>query len=303
MAQYVGAAKPPLALLREHGISERPRTPTGDALRHLRHNPVAIVGAAILLLLVVTAALAPAIAPYDPTAQTLSARNAGPSSAHWLGMDALGRDVLSRVIYGSRISLFIGLFTVSAAVAVGAMVGALAGYFGGWLDSLLMRVMDVLLAFPDLLLAIAVVAVLGPGLLNALYAISFVTIPIYARTVRASVLSIKEQEYVVAARAIGAPPARILWQAILPNAISPLIVQATLGIATAILGAAALSFIGLGAQPPDPEWGLMLAQHRNLVFTAPHTVFFPGLAIMLTVLGFNLLGDGLRDALDPRLRG
>ena len=303
MAQYVDAAKQPAAIFREHGLSEHRRTPAGDVFRHLRRNPVALTGAAVLLVLMGAAVLAPVIAPYDPTAQVLSSRNAAPSAAHWLGMDALGRDVFSRILYGARISLFIGLFTVSAAVAVGTIIGAVAAYIGGRLGSLLMRVMDVLLAFPDLLLAIAVVSVLGPGLLNALYAISFVTIPVYARTVRASVLSVKQQEYVVAAQAVGVPPGRILWQSILPNAATPLIVQATLGIASAILAAAALSFIGLGAQPPDPEWGLMLAQHRNLVFTAPHTVFFPGLAIMLTVLGFNLLGDGLRDALDPRLRG
>jgi len=206
------------------------------------------------------------------------------------------------VIYGARVSLFIGFFTVGAAVIVGTLVGACAGYLGSWVDNLLMRLMDIMLAFPGLLLAIAVVAILGPGLINALYAIAFVSIPVYARIVRASILSIKELDYVLASRAIGVPPARILFFTVLPNALTPLIVQATLGIASAILEAAALSFIGLGAQPPTPEWGLMLAQHRNLVFTAPHTVFFPGLAIMLTVLGFNLLGDGLRDAFDPRLR-
>ncbi|MGQ9554034.1 MAG: ABC transporter permease [Anaerolineae bacterium] len=302
MAQYVEAIKPSVIALGEYGLREKPRTPAGDALRHLRRNPVAIGGMVILGFLLLLALLAPLIAPYKPTAQILAERNAPPSSAHIMGLDALGRDVLSRVIYGARVSLFIGFFTVGAAVIIGTLVGAFAGYLGGWLDNLLMRLMDIMLAFPGLLLAIAVVAILGPGLINALYAIAFVSIPVYARIVRASILSIKELDYVLASRAIGVPPARVLFYTILPNALTPLIVQATLGIASAILEAAALSFIGLGAQPPTPEWGLMLAQHRNLVFTAPHTVFFPGLAIMLTVLGFNLLGDGLRDALDPRLR-
>jgi peptide/nickel transport system permease protein len=284
-------------------VSGPPRTPARDAWRHLRRNPVAIAGATILGFLLLVAILAPVVAPYDPTAQTLNLRNAPPSAEHLLGLDALGRDVLSRVMYGARISLFIGFFTVGGALIVGTMVGAVAGYVGGRTDNLLMRLMDILLAFPSLLLAIGVVAILGRGLMNALYAIAFVSIPVYARIARASILSIKELDYVEAARAIGAGPGRILFRVIMPNALTPLIVQATLGIGTAILEAAALSFIGLGAQAPEPEWGLMLAQHRNLVFTAPHTVFFPGLAIMLTVLGFNLLGDGVRDALDPRLRG
>jgi ABC-type dipeptide/oligopeptide/nickel transport system permease subunit len=256
----------------------------------------------ILAVLLLASILAPVIAPYDPTAQILVQRNAPPSSEHIMGLDALGRDVFSRVLYGARISLFVGFFTVGSAALVGTLVGAVAAYAAGAIDNILMRLMDIMLAFPSLLLAIAVVAILGPGLTNALYAIAFVSIPVYARIVRASILSIKEQDYVLAARAVGVPSARILFRTILPNALTPLIVQATLGIASAILDAAALGFIGLGARMPTPEWGLMLAQHRNLVFTAPHTVFFPGLAIMLTVLAFNLLGDGLRDALDPRLR-
>jgi len=302
MATRVEGATHTASVFRDFGLKTRPRTPAGDALRHLRRNPVAVGGTVILGLLLLLAILAPVVAPYAPTAQTLSSRNAPPSGEHLMGLDALGRDVLSRVIYGARVSLFIGFFTVGIAVVTGTLTGAVAGYVGGWLDNVLMRVMDVMLAFPGLLLAIAVVAILGQGLLNALYAIAFVTIPVYARIVRASILSIKEQDYVLASRAVGVRPWRILFVSVLPNALTPLIVQATLGIASAILEAAALSFIGLGAQPPTPEWGLMLAQHRNLVFTAPHTVFFPGLAIMLTVLGFNLLGDGLRDALDPRLR-
>jgi peptide/nickel transport system permease protein len=302
MAQQVVSRESRAVVLGEAGLREEVRTPLGDAVRHLTRNPVAIGGMAIIGFLLFLAISAPLIAPYNPTAQTLIERNAPPSAQHIMGLDALGRDVLSRVIYGSRVSLFIGLFTVGGAIIIGTLIGAVAGFFGAWFDNVLMRLMDIMLAFPSLLLAIAVVAVLGPGLINALYAIGFVSIPIYARIVRASILSIKELDYVLAARSLGVPSVRILFRTVLPNALTPLIVQGTLGIATAILDAAALSFIGLGAQPPTPEWGLMLAQHRNLVFTAPHTVFFPGLAIMLTVLGFNLLGDGLRDALDPRLR-
>jgi ABC-type dipeptide/oligopeptide/nickel transport system permease subunit len=191
---------------------------------------------------------------------------------------------------------------VGFAILVGTALGAVAGYAGGWLEDTIMRILDVQLAFPSLLLAIAIVSVLGPGLINAMLAIAIVTIPAYARVIRASVLSVKEEEYVAASRSVGVRPVQILFKHIMPNAISPLIVQGTLGIGTAVLDAAALSFLGLGAQPPTPEWGAMLSGERNQVFSAPHLVFFPGLAIMITVLGFNLLGDGLRDALDPRLK-
>ncbi len=273
-----------------------------DALRRLVRNRLAIAGMAILGLLLICAIFAEQLAPYDPLEQELLLRRQPPSAQHWMGMDEVGRDILSRVIFGARISLQIGIVSVSLAIVVGALLGAVAGYKGGWVDDLIMRLMDILLAFPSLLLAIAVVAILGPGLMNMLYAIAFVSIPVYARIVRASVLSVKAQDYVLAARAIGVPPTRILFRNVLPNCLTPLIVQGTLGIATAILDAAGLSFLGLGARPPTPEWGAMLGQGRGSVFTAPHIVIFPGLAIMLTVLGFNLLGDGLRDALDPRLR-
>jgi len=296
-------ANVPAAKFDSQALDDRPiRTPMRDAFRHLRRNPVAIAGAIILLFLLLIALLAPVLAPYDPSIQALTDRNQPPSAQHLLGLDALGRDLLSRVMYGARISLFIGFFTVGGALIIGTVVGAVAGFVGGRTDNVLMRIMDIMLAFPSLLLAIGVVAILGRGLMNALYAIAFVSIPVYARIARASILSVRELDYVEASRAIGATPFRILFRVVLPNSLTPLIVQATLGIGTAILEAAALSFIGLGAQAPQPEWGLMLAQHRNLVFTSPHTVFYPGLAIMLTVLGFNLLGDGLRDALDPRLR-
>ena len=218
-----------------------------------------------------------------------------------MGVDGNVRDQFSRVIYGTRLSLMVGLLTVTLAVGIGVVAGSVAGFVGGWVDNLIMRIMDVMLAFPPLILAIAVVTVLGPGLVNALLAISIVFIPAYARVARSGVLAVREEDFVTADRALGVNPARILFRRILPNALAPLIVQATLGIGTAILDAAALSFLGLGAQPPTPEWGAMLGAERNQIFTAPHLVFYPGIAIMITVLAFNLLGDGLRDALDPRL--
>ena len=265
--------------------------------------------------LILVAIFAPLIAPYNPEDVLIGVEKVKPREKpciHLLGrgadkpqpsmgIDGTVRDVFSRLVYGSRVSLARGLITVPCAIVIGTLLGALAGYAGGWIDNIIMRVMDVLLAFPALLLAIAIVTVLGPDLINALIAIGIVSIPSYARVVRASVLSIKEQDFVAASRALGASPLHILFSRVLPNALPPLIVQGTLGIASAILDAAALSFLGLGAQPPTPEWGSMLGQERNQVFTSPHLVFFPGIAIMLTVLAFNLLGDGLRDALDPRL--
>ncbi|NLX35874.1 MAG: ABC transporter permease [Chloroflexi bacterium] len=273
-----------------------------DAIQRLIRDKVAVAGLVIMGVFVLAAVFAPLLAPYDPIAQTLTLRRQPPSLAHPLGMDDLGRDILSRIIFGTRRSLQVGVLSVGLAIVVGMLIGALAGFVGGWLDTVTMRFMDVMLAFPALLLAIAIVTILGPGLMNMLYAIGIVSIPAYARIVRASVLSIKQQDYILAARMLGVRNLRILFKHVLPNCLTPLIVQGTLGIGTAILDAAGLSFLGLGAQPPDPEWGAMLGQGRYAVFTAPHIVLFPGIAIMLTVLGFNLLGDGLRDALDPRLR-
>jgi ABC-type dipeptide/oligopeptide/nickel transport system permease subunit len=286
--------------------------------RRLLRRKSSIVGMVILSILIVLAVTAQWIAPYSPILSMLDTdppQNIQKRSApcihvlgcpqdqpqHIMGTDGNIRDEFSRMLYGARLSLMIGLSTVSFAIFIGTILGALAGYFGGWTDNIIMRVMDVLLAFPSLLLAIAIVTVLGPGLINALLAIGIVSIPAYARVVRGSVLSVREMDYVSASRALGGNTYEILFKRILPNALTPLIVQGTLGIASAILDAAALSFLGLGAQPPTPEWGSMLGSERNQVFTAPHLVFYPGLAIMLTVLGFNLLGDGLRDALDPRL--
>ncbi len=273
-----------------------------DAVQRLFRDKLALVGLVIMGAFLLTAILAPVLAPYDPIKQSLVDRREPPSSQNPLGLDDLGRDILSRVIFGARKSLQVGVLSVTMAIVVGTWIGATSGYLGGWVDSLVMRIMDIMLAFPALLLAIAIVTILGPGLLNMLYAIGIVSIPVYARVARASVLGVKVQDYVLAARSLGASPARILVRHVMPNCLTPLIVQGTLGIGTAILDAAGLSFLGLGAQPPTPEWGAMLGQGRYAMFTAPHIVLFPGLAIVLTVLGFNLLGDGLRDALDPRLR-
>ncbi len=283
--------------------------------RRLFKRKSALVGMGILALLVFVAITADWISPYSPTqvligVEDVTARQAPcihllgcpkDQPQHIMGIDGNVRDQFSRILHGARQSLFIGFATVTFAIVIGTILGALGGYLGGWVDNVIMRIMDVVLAFPSLLLAIAIVTVLGPGLINALLAIGIVSIPAYARVVRASVLSVREMDYVSASKAMGGNTFHILFKRILPNALTPLIVQGTLGIATAILDAAALSFLGLGAQPPMAEWGSMLGAERNQVFTAPHLVFYPGLAIMLTVLAFNLLGDGLRDALDPRL--
>lgn len=290
------------------------KSPSIEALKRFSRHRSARLGLVMLTLFIIMAFFAPWIAPYDPIKPIMTEkRRSGPcihllgcpaeKNEHLMGMDGNNRDLFSRIVYGSRLSLQIGISTISFAIIVGGILGALAGFYGGWIDMLIMRIMDVLMAFPGLLLAIAIVSVLGPGLINALLAISIVSIPVYARVVRSSVLSVKGLDYVDASRALGASNLRLLFTRILPNALTPLIVQGTLGIASAILSAAALSFLGLGAEVPTPEWGLMLGEERNSVFNAPHLVFFPGLAIMLTVLSFNLIGDGLRDALDPRLRG
>ena len=287
-------------------------------MRRLLRRRSAMAGLVILGILIFIAVFAPALAPYDPTIsmldadppQRIKARTApcihlfgcpADQPQHLAGIDGNIRDQFSRLLYGARLSLMVGFSTVTFAIIIGTILGAVAGYFGGWVDNSIMRIMDVLLAFPSLLLAIAIVTVLGPGLINALLAIGIVSIPAYARVMRASVLSVREMEFVSATRALGGNDMQILFLRILPNALTPLIVQGTLGIASAILDAAALSFLGLGAQPPTPEWGSMLGAERNQVFTAPHLVFYPGFMIMLTVLAFNLIGDGLRDALDPRL--
>lgn len=297
--------------LTKEATSQR-KSPGREVVRHLLGHSSGRAGIVILGFLVLIAIFAPLIAPYDPTALLKNEVRRSPPCIHLLGcpadqeqhifgIDGNSRDLFSRVIYGSRLSLQVGLATMSFAILIGTFLGAIAAYAGGMVDNIIMRLMDVLMAFPSLLLAIAIVSVLGTGLINALLAIGIVSIPRFARLVRSTVLSVKELDYVQASRALGGSPMHILFRRILPNAITPLIVQGTLGIATAILDAAALSFLGLGAEPPRPEWGLMLGEEKNSIFSAPHLVIFPGIAIMLTVLGFNLLGDGLRDALDPRL--
>lgn len=281
---------------------EQQYSPLKDFWRRLRKNKLAMVSLIFLLILTFVAIFAPVVAPYDPYASEMPMALKGPSADHLLGNDELGRDILSRIIYGAGVSLRVGLIAVAIALSVGMVVGSLAGYYGGRLDIVIMRFMDIMLAFPSILLAIALMAVLGRGVENAIIAIGIVSIPEYARIVRGSVMSVKENEYVQAARAIGNNDMQIIFKHILPNVMAPIIVRATLGISTAILETSALGFLGLGVVPPFAEWGTMLGSGRGYMFNAPHLVFFPGIAITLTVIAFNLFGDGLRDALDPRLR-
>jgi peptide/nickel transport system permease protein len=257
------------------------------------------VGAAIVILAVAAALIGPALVPYDPASQDLALRLAGPTGFHWFGLDELGRDIFARVLAGARISLMVGIVVVGVSASVGIALGALAGYFGGWVDETISRVIDVLLAFPGLLLAIALVAVLGPSLRNVVLALTLIGWVGYARLVRAQVLRAREFEYVQAARALGASTTRILVRHVIPSAMPAVIVQATLGMGGAILSEASLSFLGLGVQPPTPSWGTMLSYGKAHLLDAPHLTLFPGLAIAVLVLGFNFLGDGLRDALDP----
>jgi peptide/nickel transport system permease protein len=265
-----------------------------------RSSARAIIGAIIVACIVFAAFCASWVSPYSPVEQNLLERRQAPSLQHLFGLDELGRDNLTRVLYGARLSLWVGVGSIVLAVVAGGILGLVAGYRGGWLDSLIMSALDVMLAFPTLLLAIAIVVVLGPGLMNVLYAIAFAAVPTYARLMRVGVLVTKEKEFVQAARALGVSPLRLMARHILPNCVIPFLAQAPLGIGSAILEAAGLSFLGLGAQPPTPEWGAMIAQGRGAVFAAPHIVLFPGAAIMLTVLGFNQLGDGLQDLLNHR---
>jgi peptide/nickel transport system permease protein len=270
--------------------------------RRLKRNRAAIVGGIIVLLFVATAILAPWLSPYHPNEGDLTKRLKAPDREHLLGTDPLGRDLLSRVIYGARISLQIQLVAVVIAMVVGIILGMVGGYYGGTFDHLIMRLMDILLAFPGIFLAIAIIAVLGPGLTNLMLAAGIYSIPQFARIVRGSVLSLKEKEFVEAAKAVGEKDFNILFRYLLPNSMAPIIVQTTLRMATVLLTASGLSFLGLGVQPPTPEWGAMLSNARAYLITAPHVATVPGLAIMLVVMGFNLFGDGLRDSLDPRLR-
>ena len=271
--------------------------------RRLRRSSNLVVGAVILALIVLSALLAPQISPYDPIDQDFVSQLQPPSASHFFGTDEFGRDIFSRVVYGARVALRVGVLADMIATALGVLLGVLAGFFGGRLDALITRLIDVMLAFPYLLLAMIVVAILGPGLTNAMVAIAIVYTPQIARVVRGVVLSVKEQEFIEAARAMGTGAVRILDRHIIPNIVSPIIVMATLTVGFMIVETAGLSFLGLGASPPTPEWGSMLATGRAFMLTSPWIATFPGLAILVTVVAFNLIGDGLRDLLDPRLRG
>jgi peptide/nickel transport system permease protein len=273
-----------------------------EVWRRLKRNRAAIVGGVIVAVFVLVALLAPLIAPFPPNEGDLGKRLQPPGRENLLGTDALGRDMLSRVIYGARISLQIQVVAVLIALVLGTILGMVGGYYSGFVDNLLMRVMDILLAFPGIFLAIAIIAVLGPGLVNLMLAAGIYSVPQFARIVRGSVLSLKEKEFVEAARAAGESDFSILFRYLLPNSMAPIIIQTTLRMATVLLTASGLSFLGLGVQPPTAEWGAMLSTARSYIITAPHAATVPGLAIMFVVMGFNLFGDGLRDALDPRLR-
>ncbi len=284
------------------------RHPAFDQIEKLLRNRTAVVGLIIVSLFALAAIFAPVICPHDPNENSLYDQLKPPvwspegSTKNILGTDDLGRDMLSRLIYGARVSLTLGVVSVGIAFLFGSTLGSLAGFYKGWPDNLIMRFMDIILAFPHILLAIVIVAYLGPGLRNAMMAIGIINIPRFARIVRASVMEEYEKDYVTAAKAVGASNRRIIFNAIFPNCLAPIIVQASLGFGAAILDAAGLSFLGLGAEPPTAEWGAMIAQGRSMILRAWWVMTFPGVAILLAVLGFNLFGDGLRDALDPRLR-
>src|SRR4051812_11528637 len=277
-------------------------SPWVAARRRFTRSVSGLLGAAVLLILLLAAIFAGLVSPYDPVKQDFRVERDPPSLAHPMGVDELGRDILSRVIWGSRVSLQAGAIAATIALVVGSVLGMLAAFYGGRADTLIMRSMDVLLAFPYLLLAIAVVAILGPGLLTAMIAIGIVHVPGYARIVRGSVLVVRSREYVEAASALGATDLRVMGAHVLPNVLGPIIVQVTLNVGSAIIDTAGLSFLGLGTQPPTPDWGNMLAAGRSELINAPWIATFPGVAILVTVLAFNLMGDALRDAMDPRLR-
>lgn len=284
---------------------EKPDSLASDVWYSLRGNKAALISLVVIAVLVVIAivtTLFPQVLPYDPYEQDLSASFQAPSAAHWFGTDQQGRDIFCRILVGTRISLSVGLLAVAISLVIGVTLGAIAGYKGGIVDTIIMRIMDMMLAIPSILLAIAFMAALGKGIDKAVVAIGLVSIPEYARIVRSQILSVKENDYVAAARVIGDKDSVIIMRHVLPNVAPSIIVRATLGISGAILDCAALGFLGLGVQPPAAEWGDMLGRGRNYIFSAPYTMIFPGLAITVTVLAFNLLGDGLRDAFDPKAR-
>ncbi|USK30902.1 ABC transporter permease subunit [Bacillus sp. CMF21] len=265
-------------------------------------NKAAVVGGAIILFYILIALFAPLLAAHDPFEIQLDKKLQQPSFEHWMGTDDKGRDILARILYGSRLSMGIGFAAVSFGAFFGIIMGLAAGYYGGWVDTIISRILDVMLAFPGILLALAIISALGPSLVNVMIAVGIFSVPLFARVVRGSTLETKKLEYIDAIRSLGANDGTIIFKHILPNILSPIIIQGTLRLATAILSAAGLSFLGLGAQPPSPEWGTMLSSGRDFLFSAPYIALFPGLAISVLVLGFNLFGDGLRDTLDPRLK-
>lgn len=277
--------------------------PAPSFISQARRQPLIVVGFVLLLIFVLAAMFAPQLSPTDPLKGQVINSLKPPSLAHVFGTDKLGREIVSRLLYGARISLFVGFSVVIGAGLIGSLLGLLAGYLGGWIDEILMRVTDIFFAFPSLILAMAIAGALGPSLQNALIAITAVTWPIYARLIRGQVLALKEREFIIAAHTVGVPAWRILLRHILPNTLAPLLVQASFDLGSAILSVAGLSFIGFGAQPPTPEWGVMISEGRNYMATQWWLATFPALAILMVVTGFNLLGDGLRDLLDPRLRG
>jgi peptide/nickel transport system permease protein len=283
--------------------SPLPSSVNNRVLRRFLRNPLALVGTLLIVVLVLAAIFAPYVAPRDPLEMDLTQPYQPPGSPGFIfGSDNFGRDILSRMIYGSRISLVIGIVVVSIASVIGTILGVIAGYFGGWIDALIMRLVEIFYAFPFLILAIAVIALFGPSIYNVMWVLGLVSWPLYTRLVRAQVLVLRETEYVEAARAAGVGPWRIMFRHILPNSLTPILVTATFGIPEAILASAALGFLGLGVQPPTPEWGVMVSEGRDFIRRAPFLITWPGLAIMLTVLSFNFVGDGLRDAFDPKER-
>jgi peptide/nickel transport system permease protein len=277
-------------------------SPLRDMWVRLKRNKLALFGLFLVVSLILIALFAGVISPYDPIQISLKQSLKPPSLAHLMGTDVLGRDIFSRIIYGARASLIIGVVATSISLVIGVIVGAISGYYGGWLDSILMRITDVFFAFPFFLLAIAIMTFLGPSFINIFIALGIVGWTNYARLVRGQVMSVKGCDYVEAAHAVGAKDARIIWKHVMPNTLAPIIVYTTMNIGGVILAEAGLSFLGIGVQPPSPSWGLMLSEASNFIFNAPWMVIWPGIAIFLTVLGYNLLGDGLRDALDPRMK-
>ena len=275
----------------------------GQTLKRFLRSPSAMAGLIIVTLLILAGLFAPLLTPYDPAQQDLRSVLQAPSLSHPLGTDQLGRDVLARILFGARLTLFIGAFAVAVGLIIGVPLGVISGFYRGTVDLVIQRVMDLMLSFTSFLLALTLVALLGVGLTNVIVAVGISTIPRFARLVRSSVMSIREVSYIEASLALGTPSLRVLWRHVLPNAMAPVIVQATLSMGATILTAAGLGFLGLGVQPPTPEWGAMLGEGRNYIFSQPSVTTFPGLAIFLAVVGFNLLGDGLRDTLDPQLRG